>query len=74
MSDEEIKFSVKPIPLWKWILLYFCPTHISFDDEGDIACICFVKVLFKEMYIMREDYFCISTGNLIKTSKLTRRG
>lgn len=63
----------KPIPLWKWILLYFCPTHISFDDEGDVARICFAKVLFKEIYIMHEDYFCISTGELLRTSKLTRR-
>lgn len=65
---------IKPIPLWKWILLYFRPTHISFDTKGDIACVCFAKVLFKEIYIMREDYFCIPTGNLLRTNKLTRSG
>lgn len=65
---------IKPIPLWKWILLYFCPARMGFDVEGDVACICFAKVLFKEIYIVREDYFCISTGELLRTSKLTRSG
>jgi hypothetical protein len=64
----------KPIPIWKWFLLYFCPVYISFDTEGDVGCVCFAKVLFKQIYFVRIDYFCISTGSLIRTSKLTRRG
>ena len=64
----------KPIPLWKWILLYFCPTHISFDTEGDICCVCFAKVLFKQIYIVREDYFCVVSSNLLNIIRLTRRG
>lgn len=66
---------IKPklIPLWKWILLYFRPVRISFDAENDIACIIHAKELFKEIYIMRKDYFCVSTGDLLRTCKLTRR-
>lgn len=69
---EEPKF--EPIPIWKWILLFFCPVHIGYDEEGDIACITFAKMLFKDMYIVREDYFCKTTGNLLRTRKLTRKG
>lgn len=72
-TTEEVKDSVKTIPMWKWILLHFCPAYVSYDTEGDIACVCFAKVLFKKIYIMREDYFCVSTGNLLRTYKLTRR-
>lgn len=71
-TTEEIKASVKLIPMWKWILLNFCPAYVSYDTEGDIACVCFAKVLFKHIYIMRTNYFCISTGNLLRTYKLTR--
>lgn len=70
----EEKPKIKPIPVWKWILLHFCPTHIGYDTEGDIACVCHVKILFKQMYFMRTDYFCMTTGNLLRTEKLTRRG
>lgn len=63
----------KSIPLWKWILLYFRPVNIGLGTEDDIACISFAKELFKEIYITCIDYFCISTGKLIKTRKLTRR-
>ena len=72
-TTEEVKASVKPIPMWKWILLHFCPAYVSYDTEGDIACVCSAKVLFKKIYIMREDYFSISTGNLLRSRKLTRR-
>lgn len=72
-TTEEVKASVKPIPMWKWILLHLCPTYMNYDTEGDIACVCFAKVLFKKIYIMRVDYFSISTGNLLRTNKLTRR-
>ena len=65
---------IKPIPLWKWILLYFCPAYKGFDAEGDVACVCYAKTLFKQIYIVREDYFCISTGELLRTVKLTRNG
>lgn len=70
---EEEKPKIKPIPVWKWILLHFCPTHIGFDSEGDIACATFVKILFKQMYVMRTDYFSMTTGNLLRSEKLTRR-
>lgn len=73
MIIEEVKASVKPIPVWKWILLHFRPAYISYDTEGDIACVCYAKVLFKQIYTMRTDFFCISTGNLLSSSKLTRR-
>ncbi len=43
MTDEEAKTSVKPIPIWKWVLLHFCPTYISYDTEGDIACVFFQR-------------------------------
>ena len=43
-TNEEEKDSVKPMPMWKWILLHFCPTHVSYDTEGDIACVCFTQV------------------------------
>ena len=72
MVIEEPKF--KPIPVWKWILIHLCPTHIGYDSEGDIACVSFVKILFNHMYVMRTDYFCITTGNLQRSEKLTRRG
>lgn len=68
---EKPKF--KTIPLWKWILLYFRPAHMGFDTKGDVACVHYAKMLFKTVYIMREDYFCISTGNLLNTRKLTRK-
>ena len=68
------KPEIKPIPVWKWILLYLCPTHISVDTQGDVACVCFVKVLFKHIYLVRTDYYCMTTGNLLRTSKLTRKG
>lgn len=75
MTEIKIeKPEFKPIPVWKWILLHLCPAHISFDTEGDIACVCFAKILFGHIYIMREDYFSMTTGNLLKTSKLTRKG
>lgn len=74
MIIEGLKASDKPIPVWKWVLLFFCPTYMSYDTEGDVACVCFTKVLFKEIYVMRTDYFCISTGNLLRTNKLTRKG
>ena len=64
----------RPIPIWKWILLCFCPVHLGFDTEGDIVCVSFVKILFKHIYIMREDYYCMTTGNLLRTKKLTRKG
>ncbi len=73
-TNRKAKSSIKPIPLWKWILLYFCPTHIGFDSEGEVASVCFAKVLFKDVYIMRIDYFDNKTGNLIKTERLTRKG
>lgn len=69
---EEPKF--KPIPLWKWFLLFFCPVHIGYDEEGDIACVTFVKILLKHIYIMHIDYFSKATGNLLRTRKLTRKG
>ena len=62
----------KLIPLWKWILLYFRPVNISFAAEDDIACIIYTKELFKEIYIIRKDYFRVSTGDLLRTCKLTR--
>lgn len=75
MLDKNIEeLKVELIPMWKWILLFFCPVHISYDEEGDIACVIFAKVLFKQIYIMREDYFCKATGNLLRTRKLTRKG
>jgi hypothetical protein len=72
-TTEEVKASVKTIPMWKWILLHFCPAYVSYDTEGDIACVIYAKVLFKKIYIMRTDYFCISTGNLLRSGRLTRR-
>lgn len=75
MPDKNIEeLKTELIPLWKWILLFFCPVHIGYDEEGDVACVTFVKILFKQMYVMRTDYFCISTGNLLRTRKLTRKG
>lgn len=68
------KVGFKTIPMWKWILLCFCPTHTSYETEGDVACVCFAKILFKHIYIMREDYYCTTTGNLLRTRKLTRKG
>ena len=73
MTDGGIKALIKPIPIWKWILLYFCPAYMSYDTEGDIACVCFAKVLFKHIYIVHEDYYHIPTGRLLRTYKLTRR-
>ena len=76
MSEVKLfdKPKVKPIPLWKWILLYFCREHITFDTEGDIAMVCWAKILFNHIYIVREDYYCKTTGNLLRTGKLTRKG
>ena len=73
MTDEETKALVKPIPVWKWILLFFCPSYKSCDTEGDIACICRAKVLFKQIYVVRIAWFHIPTGRLLKAYKLTRR-
>lgn len=73
MTDEEIKALVKPIPVWKWILLFFCPAYMYWDTEGDVACVCYAKVLFGQIYIVREDWFHIPTGRLLRTHKLTRR-
>ena len=69
---EEPKF--KPIPMWKWILLYFCPVLKGFNIEGDVVCVYSAKILFKQMYIMQIDYYCTPTGNLLRTKKLTRKG
>lgn len=69
---ENVGF--KTIPIWKWILLYFCHSYIGFDVEENVACVCFAKVLFHHIYVMREDYYCMATGNLIRTRKLTRKG
>jgi len=76
MSEVKLfdEHKIKPIPLWKWILLYFCQAHIGFDTEGDIARVCWAKILFNHIYIVREDYFCMKTGNLLRTGKLTRKG
>lgn len=71
MIVEELKS--EPIPLWKWLLLCFCPVHIGYDVEGDIACVSFAKMLFKHIYFVREDYYCITTGNLLRTRKLTKK-
>lgn len=69
------KPEIKPIPLWKWILLYFCPAHVSYSGtEGAIACVCISKVLFKHIYLVRTDYYSMTTGNLLRTSRLTRKG
>ena len=70
----EEKPKIKPIPVWKWILLHFCPMYTSFDSEGDIVCVCYAKILFKHMYFMEIGYYSMTTGNLLKTEKLTRRG
>ena len=75
MTEYKIeKPKLKPIPMWKWILLYFCPVHKGFDIEGDIVCVCSAKILFKHMYIVQTDYFSMTTGNLLRTRKLTRKG
>lgn len=75
MKEFKIeKPEFKPIPMWKWILLYFCPVLKGFDTKGDIVCVSFAKILFKHIYIMREDYFSMTTGNLLRTKKLTRKG
>lgn len=64
---------LKPIPMWKWILLYFCPVHKGFNTEGDVVCVCSAKILFKQMYIVQTDYYSTTTGNLLWTRKLTRK-
>ena len=54
------------LPLWKRILLCFCPTHVGFDVEGDVAYVCYAKILFGHICIIREDMFDVPTGNLIR--------
>ncbi len=73
ISIEE-KPELKPISMWKRLLLFFCPTHLGFDTEGDIVSVCFAKKLFKQLFVMRIDYFSVTTGNLLKTRKLIRSG
>lgn len=74
LRAEEMQALFKPIPVWKWVLLHLCPAYIAgYDTEGDIACVCIAKVLFKQIYIVRTDWFHIPTGRLLKTCKLTRR-
>ena len=69
---EEPK--VIPIPIWKWVLLFFCPVFTGYDDEGDIYCVCYAKMLFKCIYIVQVNYYDRATGNLIRAIKLTRKG
>lgn len=74
MTEYKIEEpEIKPIPMWKWILLHFCPVHLGFDTEGDIVCVSFAKVLFKQVYFVRTDYYCVTTGYLLRTNKLTRK-
>ena len=58
------------IPFWKWILLHFVKTHVGFDSEGDFATVCYMKMLFKELYVWRLDTY--RNGKLINSSKLER--
>ena len=75
MLDKVIeKPKFEPIPVWKWILLFFCPVHIGYDEEGDIVCVSFNKMLFNHLYVMQLDYWSKATSNLLRTSKLTRKG
>ena len=62
-----------PIPMWRWILLHFVKTHISFDVDVPITCVCYAKVLLGEVYIWKIKTYNSYNGKLIKTEKLTRR-
>jgi hypothetical protein len=58
------------IPLWKWILLCIVPTHIGFDEEGNILTIIHAKKLFGELYVWRSETYY--NGKLIQFGQLKR--
>lgn len=61
-----------PIPLWKWILLYFVKSHIGVDVDIHTTTFCYAKKLCGEVYIWKIETYNSYNGKLIKTEKLTR--
>lgn len=71
--DDKIWTTTKKgrIPLWKWILLLFTKPKIIFDPlDKDIATVCYIKSLFKEIYVYRVITYY--KGNKISDNKLKR--
>ena len=74
MSDKIFEYWRRPpIPLWKWILLYFVKPHIGVDVDVHITTVCYAKMLFGVIYIWKIKTYNSYNGKLIKVEKLTRK-
>ena len=58
------------IPLWKWILLHLVKTHADFDINGNYMSVIYIKKLFDELYVWKDEFY--ENGKLIRSNKMKR--